>query len=259
MASLRSSNSPPICFWWGTTKSSLTRWHTCMSRINLQLNLGYYCNERSWQMPFQQWHYLISKCPCSWWIPSISGMRRQMVVPCFLWQRLRCLSLPMQMNDYLQMKGGRLNHSLQLHASAVDSQQQIPAAMPRTRKYICLYPPLNPSALARFIQCLIPPLKPIRNGCLANSNIALLDFQDMSKLIHALVQKFYHTTHIPTHPYHHSQFSVWCKNNQISSWGAVTACPLLRPLLLHYLLSLLHPLLFPQQWVWRLLVVWMMV
>ena len=24
-------------------------------------------------------------------------------------------------------------------------------------------------------------------------------------LMHALVQKFYHTTHIPTHPYHHSR------------------------------------------------------
>jgi hypothetical protein len=38
------------------------------------------------------------------------------------------------------------NHSPWLHASSVDSQQQIPAAMPRTHKYTCSNASLNQSA-----------------------------------------------------------------------------------------------------------------
>ncbi len=188
-----------------------------------------------------------------------------MVVPCFLWQRLRCSSLPMQMKNYLQMKGGRLNHSPQLHTSAVDYQQQIPAATPWTHKYICLNASLNPSA-----PCwnhTMPDTSPeiYREWLPCKQQYCPSWFPRHVEVpsMHALVQIFFHTTHIPTHPYHHSQFLVWCKNNQISSWGAVTACPLLcpllSPLLLHYLLSLLHPFLLLQRRVWRLMVVWMMV
>jgi len=57
--------------------------------VTQRLHQGYICNERNWQLPFQRWHYSISKCPCPSLIPLISETRKQMVVASFLWWRLR--------------------------------------------------------------------------------------------------------------------------------------------------------------------------
>ncbi len=92
----------------------------------------------------------------------------------------------------------------------------------------------------RVIQCLIPLQKLIKNGRLANRDIAPLDFQHMLKCPRCMPWCKKITTpptFSPILTIIHS-LNFWCRNNQTHSWGTVTAHPLFYPLLVHHLLSL---------------------
>ncbi len=173
------------------------------------------------RLAFQRWHYLISKCPCSWWIPSISEMRRQMVV------------CPVSSN----------RDAVLVHANAdgkllIDEEEKA-ESLTMTPRFCSRFPTADSCCntldsliylFKRFFESICP-LPESYNAQYLFWNLSematlwtaispFLIFKTCwSALDACLGAKLYHTTHIPTHPYHHSQFLVWCKNNQISFWG----------------------------------------